>query len=153
MDDLPGNDPPVAAKLEIAGGIFLAPGGMRIQFARSGGPGGQNVNKLNTKAELWIRLDSIIGLNPRAKARLRVLAGSRLTLDDQIHLRAETERSQQANRQEVLDRLRQLLIAARIEPKVRRKTKPSRAANRRPREGKPHRGRTKSQRQTPGEEW
>jgi len=135
-----------AASVELAPGVFAPPAAIRIQFARSGGPGGQNVNKLNTKAQLWVSIHAMVGLNSRAKARLRTLAGSRLTKDDEIHLRAEAERSQEANRQEVLDRLRQLIVQARIEPKVRRKTKPSKASKERRLDAKRRRKQIKSHR-------
>ena len=132
-----------SATVEIAPGVFVPAGALRIQFSRSGGPGGQNVNKINSKAELWVKTASITGLNPGALHRLRELAGNRLTQSDEIHLRAEAERSQEANRQDVLDRLRQLVIQARVEPKRRRKTKPSRASKQRRLEGKRKRGETK----------
>jgi ribosome-associated protein len=137
---------PTSATLELAPGVFVSTHALRIQFSRSGGPGGQNVNKISSKAELWIKIDSIVGLNQNALHRLRTLAGSRLTQSDEIHLRAETERSQEANRQEVLDRLRQLIIQARIEPKRRRKTKPSRASKQRRLESKKRRGQIKQSR-------
>ena len=136
----------------IAPGVRVRPGGVRIQYARSSGPGGQNVNKLNTRAELWVRIDSITGLTHRVVERLRTLAGSRLTLDDQIHLRAETNRSQESNRREVLDRLRELLLQARVEPKPRKKTKPSKAAKRRRLESKRQRGEVKARRRDVSEE-
>jgi ribosome-associated protein len=139
----------VSGSIELAPGVVAPTAAVRIQFARSSGPGGQNVNKLNTKAELWIPIEAIIGLTNRAKERLRTLAGvGRMTADDQIHLRAESERSQEANRQEVFDRLRQLIIAARIEPKVRRKTKPSRAAKERRLQSKKRRGAIKAHRRS-----
>jgi ribosome-associated protein len=135
-----------SASVELAPGVMVPPAALRLQFARSGGPGGQNVNKVNTKAELWVHVASIVGLTQRAKARLRTLAGNRLTQGDEIHLRAESERSHQANRQEVLDRLRQMIVQARVEPKVRRKTKPSKAAKQRRLDAKRHRGEIKSNR-------
>jgi ribosome-associated protein len=148
------NDPETfgAASLELAPGVFVPPAALRLQFARSGGPGGQNVNKVNTKAELWVHVESIVGLTHRAKSRLRAAAGHRLTQADEIHLRAESERSHQANRKEVLDRLRELIVQARVEPKVRRKTKPSKGAKQRRLDAKRHRGQIKSTRR-PGEEW
>jgi len=141
--------PHASGSIELAPGVVAPTAAVRIQFARSSGPGGQNVNKLNTKAELWVPIEAIIGLTNRAKERLRTLAGvGRMTADDQIHLRAESERSQEANRQEVFDRLRQLIIAARIEPKVRRKTKPSRAAKERRLQSKKRRGAIKAHRRS-----
>ena len=61
--------------LEVGPGVFISSSAMRFQFARSGGPGGQNVNKLNTKAEVWVRPESLLGMHPEAVGRLRALAG------------------------------------------------------------------------------
>jgi len=149
-DELPKS----SGNFQIAPGVSIAAGRMRMQFARSGGPGGQNVNKLNTKAELWVHVDSIIGLNERAKSRLRTIAGNRLTQADEIHLRSEEERSQESNRQTVLMRLREMIIEAKVEPKIRRKTKPSKAAKRKRMDSKRHRGQIKSNRRsTDKDEW
>jgi ribosome-associated protein len=116
-------------------GVELAPGGiwtdreqLRFGFSRSSGPGGQNVNKVNTKTELRISLSAIHGLNDRAIARLRTLAGRKLLPDGDLLLTADTERTQESNRRACLAKLRDLIEKARIEPKVRRKVKPSRAA-------------------------
>jgi ribosome-associated protein len=128
----------------IAPGVTLAPGGYRLQFARSAGPGGQNVNKVNSRAELWVQVEALIGLSYRAKMRLRDLAGSRLTLNDEIHLRSEEQRSQETNRKAVFDRLRELIVAAKVEPKIRRKTKPSRGSKMRRLEGKRRRSEIKA---------
>ena len=122
-------------------------------FVRSQGPGGQNVNKINSKAQLWVSVGSLIGLTERALARLRALAGSRLTNEDQIHLSAETQRSQEANRQEVFDRLREMIVTARAEPRKRRKTRPSKASRQRRLESKKRRSEVKSQRRTAGGDW
>src|SRR5438046_1692610 len=114
--------------LEVGPGVFLAAAAMRFQFARSGGPGGQNVNKLNTKAELWVRPEDLRGMHPEAVGRLRNLAGKRLTKEGEIHIVAETARTQEGNRAAVLEKLRELVVAAQHRPKVRRKKKPSRGA-------------------------
>ena len=135
----------------VAGGVELAPGvrvpesALRWQFARSSGPGGQNVNKVNSKAELWLPLDSL-ALSDRAMARLRALAGRRLTSGGEIHISADTERTQEANRAAVLDRLRELLVEAMHEPKLRRKTKPTRASKQRRLESKRRRSQVKARR-------
>jgi ribosome-associated protein len=141
-----------SGEIQIAPGVFVPGTGVRVQFSRSGGPGGQNVNKVNSKAELWISLAAITGMTHRALARLRILAGSRLTQQDELHLRSETERSQEANRDEVFDRLREMIIQARVEPKPRRKTKPSRASKQRRLDGKRHRGEIKSHRRSGGDD-
>lgn len=138
---------------QVAPGVWVEPGGLRLQFARSSGPGGQNVNKLNTRAELWVGVEAIAGLTARARSRLRALAGTRLTQDDQIHLRAESSRSQEANRDEVFARLREMILQARVEPKPRRKTRPTKASKLRRLDTKRRRGQIKAHRRGPaGEE-
>ena len=139
--------------MEIIPGVRVPESAMRFQYARSSGPGGQNVNKVNTKAELWVPLSAIAGLTERAMGRLRSMAGKRLTSAGEIHIAAETERSQEGNRGAVLDRLRALLSAAAHEPKPRRKTKPSRAAKRRRLESKRQRSETKSRRRAGPMDW
>lgn len=140
----PPQPPPEA--VEFVPGVRIVESAMRFRYARSSGPGGQNVNKVNTKAEAWLPLDAIYGLGERATARLRQMAGKRLTVAGEIHIAADTERTQEANRAAVLDRLRALLTQAAREPKVRRKTKPSRAAKRRRLESKRRRSVVKSNR-------
>jgi ribosome-associated protein len=136
------------------GGTEIAPGvtapSVRVQFSRGGGPGGQNVNKLNTRAELWVEVESIVGMSARAKNRLRLLAGSRLTLAGEIHLVSEAQRSQESNRQEVFRRLREMIVRAKIEPKPRRRTRPTRASKERRLDQKRHRGGIKARRKGPG---
>ena len=146
------DSPPNPIPSESGGGIELAPGVtiardvLRLQYARSGGPGGQNVNKLNTKAEIWVPVAALRGLRETAIARLRAAAGSRLTKGDEIHIVSESERSQEGNRQDVMDRLRELIVQAKVEPKRRRKTKPGAGAKRRRLESKKRRGEIKAQR-------
>jgi len=132
--------------VEVAPGVTAPGAALRWQFARSSGPGGQNVNKVNTKAELWLEVGQIRGMTARALGRLRALAGKRLTSADEIHIAADTERSQEANRSAGLDRLRELLLQAMHEPKPRRKTKPSRAAKQRRLDSKRRRSNLKARR-------
>ena len=131
---------------EIAPGVTAPASALHLQFARGGGPGGQNVNKLNTKAELWVDVARLVGMTHAAKSRLRALAGRRLTQSDQIHLASESQRSQHANRQDVFDRLREMIIRATVEPTPRRKTRPTRAAKHRRLEQKRRRAQLKSRR-------
>jgi ribosome-associated protein len=143
---LPAEPPEPPGGMEVAPGVRVAEADLRLQFARSGGPGGQNVNKLNTKAELWVPLAALVGLTHRARERLARLAGHRLTAAGEIHISSDTRRTQEANRAEVFERLRELIVAARHEPKPRRKTKPSRASKQRRLEGKRRRGEIKAKR-------
>ena len=143
--DVP-SEQPAREGVELAPGVTAPASAVRWQFARSSGPGGQNVNKVNTKAEVWVPVASISGLTHRAIGRLRALAGRRLTLADEIHIAADTERSQESNRAAAQQRLRELLVEAIHEPKPRRKTRPSRASKQRRLDSKKHRARIKSDR-------
>jgi len=151
MSDLPVPPSSESARIELAPGVSAPSEAIRVQYARSSGPGGQNVNKLNTRAELWIAVDAIAGLTPGAANRLKCLAGKRLTRSGEIHLVAQTERSQERNRQAVLDRLIAIIEEAIIEPKPRRPTRPSRAAKRRRLESKRRRGEVKVHRRNVAE--
>lgn len=149
----PARPPPPPDAVEIVPGVRLAESDMRFRYARSSGPGGQNVNKLNTKADLWVPLDALYGLSDRALARLRQMAGKRLTTAGEIHISSDTERTQESNRAAVLDRLRDLLSQAVREPKARKKTKPSRASKRRRLDSKRRRSEIKSNRKGEAGEW
>ncbi len=130
---------------KIAPGVHASPpSALRLKYARSSGPGGQNVNKVNTKAELWIAVGALKGLSPSAASRLRTLAGSRLTRADEIHLAGEESRSQEGNRLLILDRLREMIVQAKVEPKIRKKTKRSKGSQKRRLEGKRLRSEVKS---------
>jgi ribosome-associated protein len=142
------DDPFPSEGIELAPNVRLPAWALRVQYSRSGGPGGQNVNKLNTKAEIWVHLDDLATrLTPRATARLEQLAGRRLTAGRELHFTSEAHRSQERNRQEAMQRLRELLVAAMKEPKVRRKTKPSRGARERRLQSKRRRSEIKARRQ------
>lgn len=134
--------------IELAPGVFAPPAALRLQAARASGPGGQNVNKVNTRMELWLDLAQLTGLRATALARLRQMAGKRLTEAGLLHLTCGEHRSQETNRQALFERLRAMIQQARIEPKVRRKTKPSRAAKRARYDAKKRRSEVKSQRRS-----
>ena len=115
-------------------------------FARSSGPGGQNVNKLNTKAILHVGLaDLEPALGPAATSRLRRQA-ERFIIDDQIVIACDEHRSQLDNRLTAIERLSDLVKKALVRPKPRRKTKPSRASKERRLKSKKEHGDKKRQR-------
>jgi ribosome-associated protein len=116
---------------------------VEISFVRSAGPGGQNVNKLATAAQLRFHVGSFARLDPAAKDRLRQLAGRRLTDGDEILIVARSHRTQEANRRDALQRLETLLDAASRAPVPRRATKPTRASKQRRLEGKARSGKIK----------
>jgi len=151
-------DPSSAGGGGVAGGTEVAPGvrvpdaALRFAFSRSSGPGGQHVNKTNTQAELRVDLDDLAGpggLRPAAVRRLRDLAGSRLTKDDELVIVASDHRSQSRNRKACLERLRGLLVAAMATPKRRKPTRPSRGSIERRIRGKKRRGEIKRMRKSP----
>jgi ribosome-associated protein len=102
-----------------------------ISFVRSAGPGGQNVNKLATAAQLRFDLAGTTALSPAAKARLRALAGRRVTDDGTLLIVARNHRTQEGNRREALARLEALIDQARIEPRLRKATRPTKASKER----------------------
>lgn len=153
------DDPNIPAE-SSTGSILLAGGqpGVRVRWdqlrfsaVRASGPGGQNVNKVSTKIELRVWL-SALGLDHDALVRLRRLAGRRITEQGELVLNESGSRSQSANREAVIDRLRQLVREAMVPPKPRVKTKPTRGSERRRVEGKKRASETKKLRRRPGED-
>jgi len=100
----------------------------RADFSRSGGPGGQNVNKVNTKVTLRISLSDLAGLNEAEAARLRETLASRVTGEGELVIAASEERSQRSNLERAYTRMEALIVHAGRLPRIRRPTKPSRAA-------------------------
>lgn len=118
------------------------------KFIRSSGPGGQNVNKVASAVQLRFLLPMNSSLPVAARNRLRRLAGQKLIDDGSILISARSERSQEQNRRDALERLAELLRAAMIEPKIRKKTRPTRASKERRIDSKKRRGTTKQGRGT-----
>jgi ribosome-associated protein len=107
-----------------------------LSFIRATGPGGQNVNKVSSAVQLRFDLRGTRLMDVHAKMRFRVLAGRRLTDNDELVLIARNHRTQEGNRRDALERLSELILAARVIPKPRRATKPTRASKIRRVEGK-----------------
>jgi ribosome-associated protein len=116
------------------------------KFVRSSGPGGQNVNKVSSAVQLRFLLPRNTSLPGAVRGRLRRLAGRKLVDDGSILIAARSERSQEQNRRAALERFAELVRAALIEPKVRKKTRPTRASKERRIESKKRRAGTKRSR-------
>ncbi len=127
------------ALIEIGVRVRVPVSVVRLQYSRSSGPGGQNVNKVSSRCELWVGVGDIVGLTDSARTRLRAMAGSKLTQADEIHIASDESRGQEGNRSLAIERLRELILQAMHEPKKRRKTKPSYGSKQRRLEGKKRR--------------
>jgi ribosome-associated protein len=130
--------------LSVSPDVTIPDSDLSMAFVRASGPGGQNVNKVASAVQLRFDLAGSSALNDRVKARLRRLAGHRLTDDGAVLIIARNHRTQERNRQEALDRLAELVRAALVEPKIRRPTKPTKASKVRRLEGKVQKGRNKA---------
>ena len=105
--------------LRVSHNLAINEDDIDIAFVRASGPGGQNVNKLATAAQLRFDTDRIV-LPDDARARLNRLAGQRMTKDGVIVIHAQRFRTQERNRADAIDRLLELLREAMVRPKPRR---------------------------------
>jgi ribosome-associated protein len=121
----------------------------RWEYSRSGGPGGQNVNKVNSKVQLRWNPGASPSLPEPVRARLLALVGSRLTVEGDLLIASQTSRDQARNVDACLDKLRDLVMSAVKPPKVRRPTRPTRSSQIRRVEGKVRRSETKRTRRKP----
>lgn len=122
------------------------------KFIRASGPGGQNVNKVSTAIQLRFDVEHSPSLPDAVRARLRKLAGNRLTADGVLTIEASRFRTQEQNREDARQRLAALIQKATEVPKPRRKTKPTLASKIKRVEGKRRRGDIKRLRRSPMDE-
>lgn len=134
--------------LDITPQVQILDDELEWKFIRASGPGGQNVNKVSSAVQLRFLLPNNTSIPAAARHRLRRLAGQKLVDDGSILISARNERSQEQNRRDALDKLAELVRAALVEPKIRKKTRPTRASKERRIDTKKRRGDTKSGRST-----
>ncbi len=114
--------------IQIAPNLTLDEAEVKFSFMRSPGPGGQNVNKLETAVLLRFNVVQSMSLPEDVRLRLLALIGKKITRQGELIIKANRFRKQERNKQDALDRLIKLIKHAAIPPKRRKKTKPTRAS-------------------------
>jgi ribosome-associated protein len=132
--------------LVVRPGVLVPAEAMEMNAVRSGGPGGQNVNKVASKVELRIDLTRIVGVGADARERLRALASSSLDADGWLRITSQRTRDQKRNLDDAQDKVRALVLRALERPKKRKKTRPTRASVERRIRDKKQRSRLKAER-------
>lgn len=139
--------------IQITPTIQIDENEIAMDFVRSAGPGGQNVNKVSTAVQLYFDATHSPSLPEDVRTRLLGLAGKRLRKDGVIVIKAYQYRTQEQNRADAVGRLVELIQQAAVRPRVRRPTRPSRGSQARRVEAKKRRGQIKRLRQQDLHEW
>ncbi len=132
--------------IEIGGGVFIDEGSVDFEFSRSGGPGGQNVNKLNTRVTLLFNVAACTTLTEEQKARIHRRLPTRISKDGLLRVVSQRHRTQAANKAAAAERFAELIADALKRRTPRKKTRVPRAAVERRLQSKKQRSRLKEQR-------
>jgi ribosome-associated protein len=111
--------------------VVVPEAAIETKAVRASGPGGQNVNKLATKIQMWIDLARVAGLEGDDLPRVREFLKSRLDADGRLLVMSQETRDQARNREDCAWKVADLIRAALVRPKVRRRTRPTRASKER----------------------
>lgn len=138
--------PKGAPLIQVTKTILLDESEIGLQFVRASGPGGQNVNKVATAVQLRFDVGNSPSLPGDVRTRLIRLAGRRITQEGILIIEARQYRTQERNREDAVERLKELIRRAAQKPKPRKKTKPSPAAREKRLERKKQHGKVKKAR-------
>ncbi len=133
-------------RIRITDSICLLDNELEEKFVRSSGPGGQNANKVATAVQLRFNVRLSASLPERVREKILNSGDARLTKDGELILIAERHRTQEANRRDALERLKEIIHKASFVPRQRRATRPTLGSKRRRLEGKTRRGTLKKNR-------
>ena len=125
---------------------------LRFEFARSSGPGGQNVNKVETKVRLLFDLGKSRSLSPEQRARIEEQLATRITKEGVLHVTSQRHRSREANRRATVERFAELLAIALEQEEPRVRTRTPKNQRKRRLESKRRRSQKKALRSRPGED-